>query len=203
VSAAEIFEPEGDFAPPIEHGIHIHLHLEARDEEGRVLATRDDPMDESLVALMGLMFGIHVSAGNASTAIDTLNVDDITGTSRTGQLYSQAASSNPLQVAFGTSSTAVTFTDHVIGAAAGGTNPVVPTATVISSNTFVVTANWTNTTGSTVSIHEVGLYWTQGSTSGRPWQPGSETYMLTHDVFAAVSIPNNATCYAVITFTFT
>jgi hypothetical protein len=193
---AEHVAESADFAPPIEAPptdyrpkLSVKVDLVCKDADGNVTSAYTNERDQTLLqlaqftqaALMGVTTG--------------LSFKDTSGTSHT---QTAAVLAGTPTIAFGTGTTASTFSDYTIQTAAGGTNPVTATVNAISSNTFTVTATWSNTTGSTVAISELAMYvtTTQGMSS-------ESTFALTHDVFSGQSVLNGGSALATLTFTWT
>ncbi|HTT74267.1 MAG TPA: hypothetical protein VMG99_09045 [Thermoplasmata archaeon] len=180
---------DADPIPSRGGGFRVKLELVCRDAEGHVTGSWSNEYDQTL-----LQFAQFVQASFMGVS-SGLSFKDTSGTShtQTGQILAGTP-----QIAFGTGTTASTFTDYTIQTAAGGTNPVTATVTSISSNTFTVTATWTNSTAGSVSISELAMYVT--TTQGM----GTEsTFALTHDVFTGQNVSVNGTAAATLTFTFT
>jgi hypothetical protein len=166
-------------------GVKIRLQLVVTNPDGKKLYY-DNPDDITLLQL----------AQMTQSGLMALTGQTIKETGATTQSITGAMTANTPTIEFGTGATAAAFTDYAIQTATTGTNPVTATINAISSNTFTVTATWSNTTGSSVTIGEVAMYVT--STAG---VSTNKTYALTHDQFTGVVVSNGGTAAATLTFT--
>jgi len=177
----------GDVHLPYEK-LTVTLDLVIRDERGVETGRLHRPADITLLqlaqftqaALMGVVSG--------------LSFKDTAGTSHA---QTAAVTAGTPQIAFGIGSTAAAFTDFKIQTTAGASSDVIAaTVTAIASNTFTVTATWTNTTAGTISISELAMYVT--TTAG---MASNSTFALSHDVFTGQGVSANGTAAATLTFT--
>lgn len=174
-------------ADPTHHGIRVRLDLVVTNPDGGThTVTKEYDM-----TLLQLAQFIQTGLMGVSTG---LSFKDTTGTahSQTAQVLAGTPT-----IAFGTGVTAATFADYVIQTQVASGSPVAATVTAISSNTFTVTATWTNGTGLTVSVSELAMYVT--TTAG---MSAEATFALTHDVFTGQAVSNGGTAAATLTFTF-
>jgi hypothetical protein len=120
-------------------------------------------------------------------------------TNASGFSVTAGTATNTPQISFGVGTTSALYSDHAIGTATTGTNPVTATVSAVSVNNSVsgswnLTATWNNTTGNTVNISELATYLVNALSSGM-------IYCVTHDVFAAQAVSNGGSAAATITIT--
>lgn len=169
--------------------MRVSLDLDCRDKDGNLTSHfhKDDitvlQLAQSIQAGLGALTGQTLKATDATT--QTVNAAITMGTPK---------------IHFGIGATAAAFTDFTIQTTAGAATDA-PAATInaISSNTFTITATWTNSTAGSISISE--LAWeavliTGVTTTGK-------SYILTHDQFTGQPVSAGGTAAATLTFTFT
>jgi hypothetical protein len=171
----------------------IHLTLVCRDAEGNITGTLEDDFDPCTLQTTQFYIASQLGVASGFSFLDTSNSSHAQ--------TAQTLSGTP-QIAFGTGTIGVNpYSAHAINTLAGGVNPVTATASAITagsaSGTFTVTATWSNTTGLTVTISELGLYVT--TTAG---MASNSTFMLTYDTFAGQAVSAGGTAAATLTFTF-
>jgi len=163
-------------------GLSVQLDLRLVDPAGNVLSELHRDNDPTTLQCAQLFQGALLAVAFSSAVKDT------GGTSRS--VSAGSAGTSP-EIAFGTGTTPAAFTDYVIQTNAGTGSPASATVNAISSNTFTVTALWTNGTGSTVTVSELALYITVAT----------YTFCITHDVFTGQSVANGVSASATLTFT--
>ena len=165
-------------------GLRVSARLDVLDGRGRLVSSVWRPYDMTLKQCAQI-FQLNV-AGIAGPLT-------VTDTSNTGRSVSAGSSITATQIAFGTGTTPAAFTDYTIQTQVASGSPVTATVNGLSSNTFTITASWSNSTGSSVTVSELACYLTIGG----------HTFAITHDVFTGQAVANGQSGLATLTFTWT
>jgi len=162
--------------------VKVSLSLKCYDKDGKLTSDLSDSYDQT-----GAQWAQAFQEAILALAV---TMKDTSATNRS--IVAGSAGSSP-KIAFGTGTTASSFSDYSIQTQVASGSPVNATANALSGNTFTVTATWTNNTGGTVSVSELALYVTIATF----------TFCLTHDVFTGQNVSNGGQASATLTFTFT
>ena len=143
-------------------GLHVSVHIEARDVQGRLTQVCDEP--DITVTATAQFFQANLLATTPTSLSETLN--DVSGTNRASSIGTGQAMSG-LVVVGGTTATGASFSNYALGDGTTNTdykttsyycNPAVVHALV--SNAFTVTGTLTNNGAGSISFAEVGMAFT-------------------------------------------
>lgn len=147
--------------------IIAYISVEVRDRQGRLISFQQKEANSLVANFINLLY---VQASGASLG----NVKEIGGVNKTatGHAYTfacYAATGVILSgIVVGTGTAAVTISDYCLGTriahgvASGQLNYLAQVIQVPAlsggTNSFLLTRGFTNTSGSTISVHETGIY---------------------------------------------
>jgi hypothetical protein len=141
-------------------GIRVHLHLEARDPDGKITGVYDNPNDRTVTAFAQFIQA-NIMVTTPTSLSETLN--DVQGVNKASSISTGQAMTTPVIVG-GTTSTGSTFADYALGDGTTNTDYKTTsyycnTATIhaLTSNTYTVTSTLTNSGSPAISFAEVGM----------------------------------------------
>jgi hypothetical protein len=141
-------------------GIHVAVHIEARDAQGNLTGVYDNPDDRTVTAFAQFIQA-NLLVTTPTSLSETLN--NVQGVNKASSISTGQAMTTPVIVA-GTTATASTFADYALGD--GTTNTDYKTTSyycntatthALSSNTFTITSTITNGGAPAISYAEVGF----------------------------------------------
>jgi len=184
-------------------GAVVHLHITARDADGKVIADFDklgDPLTDQWQAITAAMFKNMCGLSGTSSSTQTFSCKDTTGTARTlggaasngSPFFSSALAgvSGSIQVGIGTSTTTATHADYGLNTAISGATgyPAISTFATAnpSGNIDTVQFSVTITLSSQATVAETAVFMVVLDSSGT-----QRTLCINHDNWPGTLIPAN------------